>query len=79
MPRLSIAEATVETLLRHGLDGSAPCPAYNDPLFDAFYHAGANNTEGRLRVIHPRHAQIKLPVRRASGGEGGAHRAAMGG
>jgi acetolactate synthase-1/2/3 large subunit len=58
MPRLSTAEATVESLLRHGLDTVYALPGlHNDPLFDAFYHAGANNTEGRLRVIHPRHEQ----------------------
>src|SRR5260370_32175493 len=53
MPRLSTAEATVETLLRHGLDTVYALPGlHNDPLFDAFYHAG-----DRLRVIHPRHEQ----------------------
>ena len=53
MPRLSTAEATVETLLRHGLDTVYALPGlHNDPLFDAFYHAGS-----RLRVIHPRHEQ----------------------
>src|SRR5258707_4343196 len=58
MPRLSTAEATVETLFRHGLDTVYALPGlHNDPLFDAFYHAGANNAEGRLRVIHPRHEQ----------------------
>lgn len=58
MPRLSTAEATVETLLRHGLDTVYALPGlHNDPLFDAFYHAGANSAEGRLRVIHPRHEQ----------------------
>ncbi|HEY2613110.1 MAG TPA: thiamine pyrophosphate-dependent enzyme, partial [Reyranella sp.] len=58
MPRLSTAEATVESLLRHGLDTVYALPGlHNDPLFDAFYHAGTNNTEGRLRVIHPRHEQ----------------------
>src|ERR1700720_4857162 len=58
MPRLSTAEATVESLLRHGLDTVYALPGlHNDPLFDAFYHAGANNTEGRLRVLHPRHEQ----------------------
>jgi acetolactate synthase-1/2/3 large subunit len=58
MPRLTTAEATVETLLRHGLDTVYALPGlHNDPLFDAFYHAGANNSEGRLRVIHPRHEQ----------------------
>src|SRR5262247_4344464 len=53
MPRLSTAEATVETLLRHGIDTVYALPGmHNDPLFDAFYHAA-----GRLRVIHPRHEQ----------------------
>jgi acetolactate synthase I/II/III large subunit len=53
MPRLTTAEATVETLLRHGLDTIYALPGlHNDPLFDAFYHAA-----GRLRVIHPRHEQ----------------------
>ena len=53
MPRLSTAEATVETLLRHGLDTIYALPGlHNDPLFDAFYHAA-----DRLRVIHPRHEQ----------------------
>ena len=53
MPRLTTAEATVETLLRHGIDTVCALPGlHNDPLFDAFYHAA-----GRLRVIHPRHEQ----------------------
>ncbi|WIM13550.1 thiamine pyrophosphate-dependent enzyme [Enhydrobacter sp.] len=53
MPRISTAEATVETLLRHGLDTVYALPGlHNDPLFDAFYYAG-----DRLRVIHPRHEQ----------------------
>ena len=53
MTRLSTAEATVETFLRHGLDTVYALPGlHNDPLFDAFYHAA-----DRLRVIHPRHEQ----------------------
>ena len=53
MPRLSTAEATVETLLLHGLDTVYALPGlHNDPLFDAFYHAA-----DKLRVIHPRHEQ----------------------
>jgi acetolactate synthase-1/2/3 large subunit len=53
MSRLSTAEATVETLLRHGLDTVYALPGlHQDPLFDAFYHAA-----DRLRVIHPRHEQ----------------------
>jgi len=50
---MSTAEATVETLLRHGLDTVYALPGlHNDPLFDAFYH-----NADRLRVIHPRHEQ----------------------
>jgi acetolactate synthase-1/2/3 large subunit len=50
---MSTAEATVETLLRHGIDTIYALPGlHNDPLFDAFYHAA-----DRLRVIHPRHEQ----------------------
>ena len=53
MPRLSTAEATVVTLLRHGLVTVYALPGlHQDPLFDAFYHAA-----DRLRVIHPRHEQ----------------------
>ncbi len=53
MARLSTAEATVQTLLRHGLDTVYALPGlHNDPLFDAFYHAS-----DKLRVIHPRHEQ----------------------
>ena len=53
MPRLTTAEATVETLLRHGIDTVYALPGlHQDPLFDAFYHAA-----GKLRVIHPRHEQ----------------------
>ena len=53
MPRLSTADATVHSLLRHGLDTVYALPGlHNDPLFDAFYHAA-----DRLRVIHPRHQQ----------------------
>lgn len=53
MPRLTTAEATVETLLRHGIDTVYALPGlHHDPLFDAFYHVA-----DRLRVIHPRHEQ----------------------
>src|SRR6266542_1012800 len=53
MPRLTTAEATVETLLRHGINTVYALPGlHHDPLFDAFYHAA-----DRLRVIHPRHVQ----------------------
>ncbi len=50
MTRLSTAEATVETLLRRGLDTLYALPGLHDSqLPDAFYHAA-----GRSRVIHPR-------------------------
>ena len=53
MPRLTAAEATVQTLLCHGLDTVYALPGlHNDPLFDAFFHVA-----DRLRVIHPRHEQ----------------------
>lgn len=53
MPRMTTAQALVETLLAHGVDTIYGLPGYqNDPLFDAFH--GARN---RLRVIHPRHEQ----------------------
>ena len=49
MPRLSTAEATLQTLLRHGLETVYALPGlHNGPLFDAFYHAADS-----LRVIHP--------------------------
>jgi acetolactate synthase-1/2/3 large subunit len=58
MPPMSTAQATVDTLVLHGLDTIYALPGlHNDPLFDAFYHAGTNSAEGRLRVIHPRHEQ----------------------
>jgi acetolactate synthase I/II/III large subunit len=58
MPRLTTAEATVETLLNHGLDTVYALPGlHNDPLFDAFYH-----TADRLRVIHPRHTSRPRPI-----------------
>jgi acetolactate synthase-1/2/3 large subunit len=47
------AEATVETLLVHGLDTVYALPGvHNDFLFDAFFKAGEN-----LRVVHTRHEQ----------------------
>ena len=50
---MTTAEATVETLLCHGIDTVFALPGlHNDHLFDAFYSAG-----NRLRVIHPRHEQ----------------------
>ncbi len=50
---MSTAEATVATLLAHGLDTVYALPGvHNDHLFDAFQRAGAG-----LRVVHTRHEQ----------------------
>ena len=50
---LSTAEATVETMLAHGLDTVYAVPGvHNDHLFDAFQRAGE-----RMRVVHTRHEQ----------------------
>ena len=50
---MSTAEATVATLLAHGLDTVYALPGvHNDHLFDAFQRAG-----DALRVIHTRHEQ----------------------
>ena len=53
MPRMTTAEAVIETLLSHGVDTLFALPGvHNDPLFDAAFKAG-----DRIRVIHPRHEQ----------------------
>ncbi len=53
MQRMTTAEATVATLLAHGLDTVYALPGvHNDFLFDAFFKAG-----DRLRVVHTRHEQ----------------------
>jgi len=53
MPRLTTAEAVLETLLEHGIDTLFALPGvHNDPLFDA-----AHKASERIRVIHPRHEQ----------------------
>ena len=53
MTRMTSAEATVECLLRNGIDTVYGLPGlHNDPLFDAFYGA-----KSRLRVVHTRHEQ----------------------
>jgi acetolactate synthase-1/2/3 large subunit len=50
---MSTAEATVATLLAHGIDSVYALPGvHNDHLFDAFHGAG-----DRLRVVHTRHEQ----------------------
>lgn len=53
MPRLTTAEATVETLIANGIDTVYALPGlHNDALFDAFHGA-----QDRLRVLHTRHEQ----------------------
>jgi acetolactate synthase-1/2/3 large subunit len=50
---MSTAEATVATLLAHGLKSVYALPGvHNDHLFDAFQRAG-----DKLRVVHARHEQ----------------------
>jgi acetolactate synthase-1/2/3 large subunit len=50
---LTTAEATVESLIAHGIDTVFGLPGlHNDPLFDAFHGA-----RDRLRVVHTRHEQ----------------------
>ncbi len=50
---MTTAEATVATLIAHGLDTVYALPGvHNDHLFDAFQHAG-----DALRVVHTRHEQ----------------------
>src|ERR1700761_7197639 len=51
--RQTTAEATVATLLAHGIDTLFALPGvHNDPLFDA-----AHKASDRIRVLHPRHEQ----------------------
>src|SRR5450755_2824161 len=53
MPRMTTAEAVLETLLAHGIDTLFALPGvHNDHLFDA-----AHKAADRIRVIHPRHEQ----------------------
>jgi acetolactate synthase-1/2/3 large subunit len=53
MPRMTTAEAVIETLLSHGVDTLFALPGvHNDALFDAAFKAS-----DRIRVIHPRHEQ----------------------
>ena len=53
MPRMTTAEAVIESLLQHGIDTLYALPGvHNDHLFDAAHKAG-----DRLRVIHARHEQ----------------------
>ena len=51
--RMTTAQATVETLLRHDISTVYGVPGiHNDDLFDAFY-----DVSDRLRVIYARHEQ----------------------
>src|SRR6266705_2614773 len=53
MHRMTTAEATVESLLAHGIDTIYALPGvHNDHLFDAMFKAGE-----RLRTVHTRHEQ----------------------
>ncbi len=53
MPRMTTAEAVIESLLAHGIDTLFALPGvHNDHLFDA-----AQKASDRIRVIHPRHEQ----------------------
>jgi acetolactate synthase I/II/III large subunit len=52
-PRMTTAEAVVESLIRHGIDTLYALPGvHNDHLFDA-----AQQADGRFRILHPRHEQ----------------------
>src|SRR6059058_3738879 len=53
MQRMTTAEATVASLLAHGIDTLYALPGlHNDHLFDALFKAG-----DRLRTVHTRHEQ----------------------
>src|SRR5262245_17670292 len=53
MPRMTTAEATVATLIAHGLETIYALPGvHNDALFDALFKAG-----DRIRTVHVRHEQ----------------------
>ncbi len=53
MPRMTTAEAVIESLVAHGIGTLFALPGvHNDHLFDAA-HKGSD----RIRVIHPRHEQ----------------------
>src|ERR1700744_2528734 len=53
MPRMTTAEALVQSLIPHGIDTVYGIPGmHNDPLFDALYAV-----RDRVRVVNPRHEQ----------------------
>ena len=52
-PRMTTAEATVATLIAHGIDTLYALPGvHNDHLFDALFKAAKS-----IRTIHTRHEQ----------------------
>ena len=53
MERMTVAEATVASLIAHGLETVYALPGvHNDPLFDALFRAS-----DKIRTIHTRHEQ----------------------
>ncbi len=53
MTRMTTAQATIESLLHHGIDTLYALPGvHNDHLFDAVH-----NSNGRMRLLHTRHEQ----------------------
>src|SRR5260370_4625684 len=53
MQRMTAAEATVASLIAHGLDTVYALPGvHNDPLFDALFQAAET-----VRTVHTRHEQ----------------------
>src|SRR5437868_13112565 len=53
MERMTAGEATVASLIAHGLDTIYALPGvHNDPLFDALFQASE-----RIRTVHTRHEQ----------------------
>ena len=53
MARMTTAQAVVASLVRHGIDTLYALPGvHNDHLFDA-----VQLSDGRMRVLHPRHEQ----------------------
>ena len=53
MERMTAGEATVASLIAHGLDTVYALPGvHNDPLFDALFQASE-----RIRTVHTRHEQ----------------------
>lgn len=53
MPRMTVAESVIDSLIAHGIDILFALPGvHNDHLFDA-----AHKAQDRIRLIHPRHEQ----------------------